>query len=146
MNPITNLNEILKTDEEFFLDDLESSEDLLEQTQDDQTVGQLSVDVYQTATDVVVKAPVAGVNADDLDIMVTDELVTIRGERKEQKETDDPRYHARECFWGAFARTVNLPVIVIPDKADASFKDGVLTIKAPKANQSKIRKLKVNAK
>lgn len=146
MNPITNLSEILKTDEEFFLDDLETTGDASVLSQEDQVVGQLSVDVFQTATDVIVKAPVAGVNADDLDIMVTDELVTIRGERKEGEEVDDLRYHTRECFWGAFARTVNLPVIVIPDKAEATFKDGVLTIKAPKANQSKIRKLKVNAK
>lgn len=141
MSPQADLNEVLSTtDEDYFLDDLESGS-----LEEDQAFGQLSVDVYQTAKDIVVKAPVAGVNADDLDIMVTDELISIKGERKEEKEVEEDRYHTKECYWGAFSRTVNFPVIVTPEKAEAKFQDGILTVRVPKANQSKMMKLKVKS-
>ena len=139
MSPRADLNEVLSTtDEDYFLDDLEQNS-----LEEDQAFGQLAVDVYQTEKDIVVKAPVAGVKTDDLDIMVTDELVSIKGERKEEKEVDEDRYHSKECYWGAFSRTVTLPAAVVPDKAEAKFKDGILVIRVPKANQSRMMKLKV---
>ena len=141
MSPKASLNEVLSTSEEdYFLDDLENNDSIVEE---DQSFGQLAVDVYQTAKDIVVKAPIAGVNADDLDIMVTDEFISIKGERKEEKEVDEDKYHAKECYWGAFSRAVTLPAAVSPEKAEAKFKDGILVIRVPKANQSKMMKLKV---
>lgn len=141
MTPRTDIKEALSTDEEYLLDDLGDFGGDIED--DDSPVGQLSIDVYQTTKDVILKAPIAGVKPDNLDIMVTDELVSIRGSREETKEVQEDRYLIKECFWGSFARSVTLPVLVVPDEADASFKDGILTIKIPKASQSKMRKLKV---
>ena len=106
--------------------------------------GELAVDVYETAKDVVIKAPVAGIDPEDLDITITDEMVMVKGERKEEREVEKSSYHYQECYWGAFSRTVNLPVKVLPDDAKADFKNGILTIRIPKAITAKIKKLKVN--
>lgn len=138
----SDIKELLGTDEGgFMLDSLDSDLD----TFDGEVFGELAVDVYQTAKDVVVKAPIAGVHHDDVDITVTDDMVAIKGERKEENEVDDESYHAKECYWGAFSRTISTPVPVVPEKANAKFKNGILTIRVPKASQSKLRKLKVEA-
>ena len=142
MTPRTDIKEFLSTDEDLDLGALDTPEELFSD-EGDVTVGQLSVDIYQTTKDIVVVAPIAGVNGDNLDIMVTDELVSIKGKREETKEVTDDQYYLKECFFGSFARTVTLPVLVVPDEADAVFKNGVLTVRIPKASQSKIRKLKV---
>ena len=141
MTPKSDIKEVLSTDEDFFLDDFDSETGAII---DEEVVGQLAIDMYQTAKDIVIKAPVAGVSSDKIDILITDELVSIKGTREEQKESTEDRYYTQECYWGTFARTISLPTLVVPDKADASFKDGILTIRAPKARQSKMRKLKVN--
>jgi len=137
------------TEESFFLEDNILTEDWLGapvmETPEEATVdGQLAVDVYETAKDMVVKAPVAGVGGDDIDITVTDEMIIIRGERKETKEVDLGSYHAQECYWGGFSRTVNLPQKGLADEAIADFSKGILTIRIPKAETNKLRKLKVN--
>jgi HSP20 family protein len=105
--------------------------------------GQLAVDVYQTDSNVVVKAPVAGVKPEELDITVTDDMVTIRGERKEEKKIEKENYLCQECYWGAFSRSIILPVQVASEKAKAIFKDGILTITAPKAARARTKKVKV---
>jgi HSP20 family protein len=105
--------------------------------------GQLAVDVYQTKDNVVIKAPIAGVTADNLDIEVADEVVTIRGERVEQKEVDREHYYVQECYWGSFSRSVILPTSTVAEKANAALKDGVLTITIPKVAQDKVKKIKV---
>ena len=102
------------TEESFFLEDNVLTTDWMnmpEASAAEEPVvdGQLAVDVYETAKDIVVKAPVAGVDGDDIDITVTDEMVIIRGERKNVKEVDMGSYHAQECYWGSFSRTVSLP-------------------------------------
>ena len=108
-----------------------------------QPEGQLAVDVYQTANDIVIKAPIAGVSEDDIDITVQADQVSIRGERKEAKEVSEDNYHARECFWGAFSRLVTLPAEGEPDKSHATFKDGILTVRIPKSKKHGAVKLKV---
>jgi HSP20 family protein len=130
------------SEEEFFLgDNMDSaSADWLAETQPE---GQLAVDVYQTEHDIVIKAPIAGVPEKDIDITVQSEQVTIRGERKEEREVDEGQYHAHECFWGTFSRMVMLPVEGDPDKAHATFKNGILTIKIPKSKRIMAVKLKV---
>lgn len=105
--------------------------------------GQLAVDVYQTKENVVIKAPIAGVNVDDIDIEVAEDVVTIRGERKEETEVDREHYYVQECYWGSFSRSVILPTSTIAEKAAASLKDGVLTITIPKVAQDKVKKIKV---
>ncbi len=106
--------------------------------------GQLAVDVYQTKDNVVIKAPIAGVTPDKIDIEVAEDVVTIRGERVEEKEVDREHYYVQECYWGAFSRSVILPTSTVAEKAAASLKDGVLTITIPKVAQNKVKKIKVN--
>lgn len=110
----------------------------------DSQEGQLAVDVYQTEKDIVVKAPVAGVDESDIDIEVRSDQITIRGERKEEKEVSEGNYHTRECFWGAFSRVATFPVEGDPEKAKATFKNGILTVRVPKSAKHQARKIKVN--
>lgn len=107
--------------------------------------GQLSVDVCQTPTEIVVKAPVAGVAGEDINITVKADSATISGERKEEKEVTAEGYLARECFWGSFSRVVSLPTEGEPEKARATFKNGILTIRIPKSKKEHEVTLKVNS-
>ena len=139
------------TEESFFLEETVINNDWLDIPQtpfveEETTVdGQLAVDVFETAKEMVVKAPVAGVDGDDIDITVTDEMVIIRGERKDVREVDMGSYHAQECYWGSFSRTISLPQKGLADAAQAGFAKGILTIRIPKAETNKLRKIKVNA-
>jgi HSP20 family protein len=116
----------------------ESSDDWMEETE-----GQLAIDVYQNANDVVVKAPIAGVKAEDIEISINDDVVTVKGQRKQEKEVKNDDYYVQECYWGAFSRSVILPVAVNVDKSNAKLKDGILTVTLPKAKSSRSKKLKV---
>ncbi|RJO62268.1 Hsp20/alpha crystallin family protein [candidate division WS5 bacterium] len=126
------------TDEGFF-----ASQPLANTWADDEIEGQLAVDVYQTKNAVVVKAPVAGVDPEMIDIDVTNDSVAIRGERYDEKEVDQEGYHFQECYWGSFARSVMLPVECDAERAEATFKNGILTIRLPKIQKTKAKKLKV---
>jgi HSP20 family protein len=105
--------------------------------------GQLAVDVYQTKENVVIKAPIAGVKPDDIDISISDDVVTLRGERVEEREVDREHYYVQECYWGSFSRSVILPTATVSEKAQAALKDGVLTITIPKVITEKVKKIKV---
>jgi len=107
--------------------------------------GQLAIDVFQSGDEIVIKAPIAGVKPEDIDISINDDTVTVRGERKKEKETKQEDYYCQECYWGSFSRSVILPVSVAADKARAVFKDGILTISLPKATSIKVKKLKVRS-
>ncbi|MBX9765098.1 Hsp20/alpha crystallin family protein [Patescibacteria group bacterium] len=104
---------------------------------------QLTVDVYQTDSDIIIRALVAGVRPEDLDIAITRDMVTIKGKRVEQKEVQENNYVYQELYWGAFERTVVLPAEVDVDMADASEKHGLLTIRLPKINKDRQTRLKV---
>lgn len=127
------------SEEQYFLEDNPEGEDWLSQAE-----GQLAVDVYQTENDVVIKAPIAGVDPDDIDITVQGDQVTIRGERKEEKEVNEENYHAHECYWGAFSRSIVLPTEVDFDKAKVTFKNGILNIRLPKSGRHTLKKLQIN--
>lgn len=99
--------------------------------------GQLSVDVYQTASDIVIKSTIAGVKPEDIDISIQNDMITIRGQRQREKEIKDEDYFYQECYWGGFSRSIILPVEVRTDKIDAALKDGVLTVILPKARKSR---------
>lgn len=107
--------------------------------------GQLAIDVYQTGNEVVIKAPIAGVSPENIDISINDDVVTIKGERKQEKEVKQEDYYCQECYWGAFSRSVILPVGVAADRAKASFKDGILTVSLPKASAARAKKIKVKS-
>lgn len=110
---------------------------------DPEEEGQLAVDAYQTEDDIVVKAPIAGVFPEDLEIAITDEVVTIKGERKRVEGINNENYFAQECYYGAFSRSYLLPIAVDSDNAKANIKNGILTITIPKQEKSKTRIVKV---
>lgn len=123
-------------------------ETVVEPTEDwlgEELEGQLAVDVYQTKDSVVIKAPIAGVKAEDIDVSVSEDVVTLRGERKEETEVTRDNYYVQECYWGSFSRSVILPTSTVAEKAVASLKDGVLTLTIPKVVQEKVKKIKVSA-
>jgi HSP20 family protein len=108
--------------------------------------GQLSIDVYQTPTAIVVKSTIAGVSSDDIDISINNDMLTIRGKREQTEKIRDEDYLYRECYWGSFSRSIILPVEVEPEKVDASLENGVLTVVLPKAKTSKQISIKVKNK
>lgn len=105
--------------------------------------GRLTVDVYQTDDEIIIQSAVAGVNVDDLEINITNESVSIRGERQKTERVEEKDYFYQECFWGRFSRVIILPQEVDPEKSTASLKEGILTIRLPKLNRQKAKKLKV---
>jgi len=96
--------------------------------------GQLAVDVIETPDQIIIRSAIAGVKPEDLDVHVTNDLVTIRGERKDIQEYQQSTVHFQECFWGIFSRSIVLPTHVKADEADAVVKNGVLTLTIPKAH------------
>ncbi len=105
--------------------------------------GQLTVDVYQTPDEIVIRSIVAGVRPDDLDISISRDMVTIRGSREEHREVTEDNYFHKELYWGSFSRTVLLPAEVEVEGASAQEKHGLLTIRLPKIDKEKQTKLKV---
>lgn len=128
--------------EDEFLDDEQPQAE--EWMNEEEFEGQLAVDVYQTQDKIVVKAPIAGVKPEDIDVAISEDVVTIRGDRKDEFAVEKDNYYVQECFWGSFSRSVILPTSTVAEKAEASLKDGVLTIQIPKVVQEdKIKKIKV---
>lgn len=138
-NP-TNDESVLENE---FLNDEETEQNWLEEEQE--VEGQLAVDVFQTKESVVIKAPIAGVDPKQLEVAIAEDVVTIRGERVDDSVVDRENYYVQECYWGAFSRSIIMPVSVNADKAEASLKNGVLTIAIPKVIQDKVKKIKVVA-
>lgn len=108
--------------------------------------GTPAVDMYQTDDAVVVKASLPGVKPEDIDISITGDTLTIRGESKSQEEVKEENYIRREMRYGSFTRTLPIPVSVQTDKAEAVFENGVLTLTLPKAEEVKPKSIKVQAK
>ncbi len=107
---------------------------------------ELPVDVYQSNGHVVLKAFIAGISPNTIDIALTRDMVTITGTREDEKEVTEDGYFQKELYWGSFSRTVLLPEEVDVDGAEASEKHGVLVIRLPKINKAKQTKLKVRTK
>ena len=105
--------------------------------------GALTIDVYQTDNDIVIVSTIAGVTAKDLDVSITNDMVTISGERKNPVKVKQENYFYQECYWGPFSRSVILPIDVDAEKSAAELKDGVLTITLPKSEKVKIKKIPV---
>lgn len=105
--------------------------------------GQLAVDVYETEEELVVKARTAGVDRNDLDVSISDGILTISGTLSSGDETDVRNWHIQECYWGEFSRTLALPVAVKEDAVKAELKDGVLTITFEKVKQETAKKIQV---
>ncbi|MFA5997975.1 MAG: Hsp20/alpha crystallin family protein [Candidatus Paceibacterota bacterium] len=105
--------------------------------------GQLPVDVHQTASDIIIRAFVAGVRPDELSISISRDRVEIEGSRMEREQVSGPDYFSRELFWGSFSRAIMLPQEVDVEASSASAKDGLLTLILPKLDKAKQTKLRV---
>jgi len=135
----------------FLNDDTTSNEPNLTSTSADGTwddseeefPGQLAVDVYETEDKLVIKARTAGVNKEELDVSISDGILTISGTLNSGDDTDATNWHIQECYWGEFSRTLALPVSVKEDEVEAVLKDGVLTIKFNKIRQEAAKKIQI---
>lgn len=107
--------------------------------------GQLSLDIYQTNKDLIIKSTIAGAQPDEIQISLKNDLLTIRGKRDLPQDIAEADFLFRECYWGPFSRSIILPIDVQPDKIKASMDNGVLTIILPKAPQAKQIVIKVKA-
>ena len=107
--------------------------------------GELSVDVYQTPTHIVIKAMIAGVRPEDLDVSITRDMVTIRGRREQHTEGTSGDFFFQELYWGSFSRTIVLPQEVEIEEAEALEKHGLLIIRLPKMDKGRQAKLKVRS-
>jgi HSP20 family protein len=112
----------------------------------DVEAGLLPLDVYQTDNDVVIKATIPGITPEEVDIFITGDTVTIKGEQKEESEVKEEDYMLKERRYGSFSRSITIPVSVKSDKADATFDNGVLTLTLPKAEEIKPKQIKIKPK
>ena len=113
--------------------------------EEDDAEGQLPVDVYQTANEIVIHAFVAGVRPEEMNVSISRDVVEIDGSRKERDHVSEEDYVNRELFWGSFTRTILLPQEIDVDTATAGSKDGLLTIVLPKLDKTRQTKLRVRA-
>jgi len=132
-------------------DDFDTEPGELEEVKDggwmeeDNEEGQLTVDVYQTGDDIIIKTIVAGVRPEDIDVSITRDMVTIKGKREKEKTVAENDYFHKELYWGAFSRTILLPQEIEPDEAEASEKNGLLVLRLPKIDKEKKKNLKVKS-
>jgi len=108
--------------------------------------GGLAVDVYETDDNVVVEAALPGVKPEDIEISIAGDVLTIKGETKDEKEVKAENYIRRERRYGSFCRSVSLPAGLDGDKAEAEFEHGVLKLTIPKTEEVKPKVIKVKAK
>jgi len=106
---------------------------------------ELTVDLYQTPTDIIIQTMVAGVKPEDLELTIARDMITIRGKREESCTIDEENYFTKELYWGTFSRTISLPQEVDPEEAEAIEKHGLLTIKLPKIDKEKKTSVKVKS-
>jgi len=114
--------------------------------EEDMEEGELLVDVYQKDNNIVICSTIAGVKPEDIDIDINNDMITIRGRRKEDLEAVEEDYFYKECYWGGFSRSIILPCEVQANKVKASLKNGVLKILLPKIKSKKSVKVSVNVK
>ena len=111
---------------------------------DDNVPGQLAVDVYETADKLVIKARTAGIERKDLDVSISDNILTISGVLNGGEDDKATQWHIQECYWGEFSRTIALPVQVKEDGVEAVLKDGVLTISFEKEKVEAPKRITIN--
>ena len=102
-----------------------------------------SLDVSETKNNIVVKAEAPGVDPKDIDISLMGDVLTIKGEKRQEKEEKDQNYHRVERSYGVFTRSVRLPQEVQSDKIEASYKNGILKITLPKSEEAKKKEIKI---
>jgi HSP20 family protein len=126
-------------------EDLFSEKPLEETSNDSGDAGALAIDSWETTEEVVIRAPLAGVKPEDLDLTITENMVTIKGSRHDESEVTKDNFFVQECYWGSFERTYKLPVSVDAERAKANLKNGILTIRLPKLEQTKTKNISVES-
>lgn len=106
--------------------------------------GHLTVDVFEDGDEIVVRSTIAGVGQNDVDIAVTNDMVTIKGTRVPPEPVRASDYYHQELYWGPFSRSIILPEDVDADKAKASMKNGILNIRLPKLASSKVKRIRIS--
>jgi len=109
----------------------------------EESEGQLAIDVYETPDEIVIQSTIAGVSPEDVDVSITNDMVTIRGARKKEEQISSQNYFYQECYWGAFSRSVILPVEIDSENSKATFKNGILSIHLPKIEKNRERKINI---
>src|SRR5512141_965953 len=104
-----------------------------------------AIDMYQTDNEIVLKASIPGIKAEEVQINITGDVLTLKGEVKQEEERKEKAWHIREQRFGSFERSVALPTAVKSDKAEAVFENGILTITLPKADEVKAKKINIKA-
>lgn len=123
------------------------SNDGYEESSDWQTEeGKLVVDVYETEKDLVIQAAIAGIKTEELDISLENDMMIIKGERIDPNASKNKNYFVRECYFGAFSREIILPREIDTSKIKAEIKDGILTIKMPKIERAKSKRINLGEK
>ena len=112
--------------------------------EDEDIPGQLAVDVYETADKLIIKARTAGIERKDLDVSISDNILTIAGVLSGSEDDKVTQWHIQECYWGEFSRTIALPVQVKEDGVEAVLKDGVLTVSFEKEKTEAKKRILVN--
>ncbi len=126
-------------------DNASESQELVANNND--ALGELAIDVFQTQSEIVIQSPIAGVEESDIDVSIENDMITISGHREKQETVDEKDYFYQECYWGGFSRTVALPTQEVDiEKAKANMDNGVLTIRIPRVVKVKSRKLKIASK
>ena len=105
--------------------------------------GQLSLDVYQMENEIVIKSAIAGAAAQDLEISLVNDMLTIKGVRNKDVEVDPKDYYYQECYWGPFSRSIILPANIDASQIKASIKNGILTVVLPKTERIKTKKIEI---
>lgn len=124
---------------------LEKREKEVMWTNDEPEDAQLTVDVYQTPTHIIVDTMAAGVRPEDLSITIMRDMIVIKGKREESRMIDEENYFLKELYWGTFSRTISLPAEVEPEEAEAVEKHGLISVKIPKIDKTKKMNLKVKS-
>lgn len=112
--------------------------------EDEDIPGQLAVDVYETADKLIIKARTAGIERKDLDVSISDNILTISGVLSGSEDDKVTQWHIQECYWGEFSRTIALPVQVKEDGVEAVLKDGVLTVSFEKEKTEAPKRILIN--
>lgn len=137
----------INTDEDYLFDEEHRNIPVHERPsgvpQEKEPDAELAVDVSQTPTEIVIRTMVAGVAPDDLEVSISQEMVSIRGSRRQVYETSDNDFFHKELYWGSFSRTILLPTEVKAEDAIAELKHGLLTIRLPKIDKQRQTKLRI---
>jgi HSP20 family protein len=104
-----------------------------------------SVDVAESEGEITVRAELPGLEAKDIDLNISGDILSIRGEKKGKEEIKEDDYYSRESYYGSFQRSIRLPAEVQSDKVDARFKNGVLDIKLPKSETIRSKKIEIKS-